>query len=229
MTIYFDKIDNEFASKSSPLGEVNIPERAGLYRNGFKRVFDCVIILLAAPVVVPIVVILAIIVALDGNSPFFWNERVGKGGKIFRMLKLRTMVPDAEELLEHYLAANEEARAEWDKAQKLKVDPRITLFGRFLRKSSLDELPQLWNVLIGDMSLVGPRPMLTSQREMYPGRAYYALRPGLTGSWQVSDRNEVEFAKRADFDLDYDEQLSFPVDLKILSKTVGVVLKGTGY
>ncbi len=145
------------------------------------------------------------------------------------MLKLRTMVPNADEIFEDYLANNPEAREEWDSTQKLKNDPRITKFGRILRKSSLDELPQLWNVLTGEMSLVGPRPMLPVQRELYPGLAYYALRPGITGPWQVSDRNTVEFSKRAEFDREYYVQMSFATDIGLLFKTVGVVFKGTGY
>jgi len=105
---------------------------------------------------------------------------------------------------------------------------RASRLRQFLRKSSLDELPQLWNVLIGDMSLVGPRPMLLEQQELYPGSAYYALRPGLTGTWQISDRNLSTFAQRAEFDADYERRLSFGTDLRILVATVGVVLRATG-
>jgi lipopolysaccharide/colanic/teichoic acid biosynthesis glycosyltransferase len=138
------------------------------------------------------------------------------------------MVPNAEERLQEFLAKNEAARREWDAYQKLAHDPRITEFGQFLRKSSLDELPQLWNVLVGDMSLVGPRPMMLDQQDLYPGTAYYALRPGLTGTWQISDRNQSTFAQRAEFDADYERNLSFVKDLKILLSTVGVVLRATG-
>ena len=229
MTMQFEEIGKSLHAASSPFGLVSVPGRKGLYRNGLKRVFDTCLILLAAPVVVPVVLVLALVVARDGHKPFYFSTRVGKNGKSFRMLKLRTMVPDAEALLEKYLATNAEARREWDSTQKLKNDPRITKFGRFLRKTSADELPQLWNVLKGDMSLVGPRPMLPSQRMLYPGLAYYALRPGVTGAWQVSDRNESEFGKRADYDRYYDEHLSFRLDVSLLAKTVGVVLKGTGY
>ncbi|MBL1456729.1 MAG: sugar transferase [Marinosulfonomonas sp.] len=229
MTVHFDKIDNSFSSTSSPFGVVTVPGRRGFYRNGVKRFLESVLILLSAPIVVPVVLVLAVLSLQDGDSPFYWSRRVGKNGKTFRMLKLRTMVADAEELLEKYLAENEDARIEWNSVQKLKNDPRITRFGRFLRKTSMDELPQLWNVLIGEMSLVGPRPMQPEQRALYPGLAYYALRPGITGLWQVSDRNDSEFAKRADFDRQYDEELSFSMDVSLLAKTFGVVLKGTGY
>jgi len=132
-------------------------------------------------------------------------------------------------LLEYHLRKDPEARREWDEAQKLKRDPRITRIGRFLRKSSLDELPQLWNVLKGDMSLVGPRPMMVDQEALYPGRAYFELRPGITGPWQVSDRNESSFADRARFDNQYLDSLSLSVDLTILFRTVAVVLRCTGY
>ena len=126
------------------------------------------------------------------------------------------MVIDADQRLAAHLAADPALRAEWDETQKLKNDPRITAVGRLLRKTSLDELPQLWNVLKGDMSLVGPRPMMPEQRALYPGRAYYSMRPGLTGPWQVSDRNETSFAGRAEFDAAYARRMSLRTDLVIL-------------
>ncbi len=203
--------------------------RNGLYRTVFKRVIDVILVVLGGVLVLPVVLVLAVLIARDGHSPFYWNDRVGRGGRTFRMLKLRSMVHDADARLEAHLAADPAAAAEWASTQKLKKDPRITPFGRLLRKSSLDELPQLWNVLKGDMSLVGPRPMMPNQRGLYPGRAYYALRPGVTGPWQVSDRNNCTFAKRADFDRDYERTLSFGTDLRLLLRTVSTVLKGTGF
>ncbi|MDZ4310142.1 MAG: sugar transferase [Cypionkella sp.] len=205
------------------------PSGRGPYRQFFKRAFDIVAIVLAAPVVMPIVAIAAVMVARDGGSPFYTQMRVGKGGKRFRMWKLRSMVRDADARMEEFLAANPEARMEWDSTQKLKADPRITRMGKFLRKSSLDELPQLWNVLMGDMSLVGPRPMMISQQSLYPGRAYYALRPGITGYWQTSGRNRTTFEARAGFDDAYEADLSMLTDVKVLAATVGVVVHGTGY
>lgn len=202
--------------------------REPLYRRTLKRCMDVGFVLMALPIVLPVILVLSIVLKAGGNSPFFTQERVGKGGRTFRLWKLRTMVPNAEERLQEYLAKDEAARREWDAYQKLTHDPRITEFGQFLRKSSLDELPQLWNVLIGDMSLVGPRPMMIDQQELYPGTAYYALRPGLTGTWQISDRNQSTFAQRAEFDADYERNLSFFKDLKILLSTVGVVLRATG-
>ena len=199
------------------------------YRHGFKRLLDVVLVCLTAPLIIVTVGILALIVGRDGANPFYFQDRVGRGGRVFRMWKLRSMVPDAHEKLDAYLATDPAARAEWDSTQKLKSDPRITRFGLILRKSSLDELPQLYNVLRGDMSLVGPRPMMTNQRGLYPGTAYYRLRPGITGPWQVSQRNETSFADRAYFDHDYDRNLSLMTDLRLLISTVRVVLRATGY
>lgn len=199
-----------------------------LYRRVLKRWMDVALVLMVVPFVVPVVLILALALKLGGNSPFFTQDRVGLGGRTFKLWKLRTMVPDADARLRAYLQSDDAARQEWEAYQKLSRDPRITEFGQFLRKSSLDELPQLWNVLIGDMSLVGPRPMMVDQQDLYPGSAYYALRPGLTGTWQISERNHSTFAQRAEFDADYERSLGFFKDLKILLATVGVVLRATG-
>lgn len=200
----------------------------GIYSAGAKRVLDVLIVLAAAPFLVPFFLIIGALVALDGHSPFFRQERVGMSGKRFYMWKFRTMVPDAEAHLQSYLAANPDARAEWDQKQKLTKDPRITTVGRILRRTSVDELPQLVNVLTGDMSLVGPRPMMPCQQALYPGHAYYRLRPGLTGSWQVSERHTSSFAERAVYDDAYETQLTFANDVRILAKTVGVVFRCTG-
>ncbi|WP_096787999.1 sugar transferase [Rhodobacter sp. CZR27] len=200
-----------------------------IYRDGFKRLLDILLILAALPVVLPLVLILAVLVARDGGSPFYLQERIGRNGRIYRIWKLRTMVHDAEAALEQYLARNPAARAEWDLTQKLKRDPRVTRVGRFLRIYSLDELPQLWNVLKGDMSLVGPRPMMPCQRILYPGSAYFALRPGITGYWQVRQRNLSSFADRAWHDTQYHRDLSLWTDLKLLLSTVRVVMRATGH
>ncbi len=200
----------------------------GLYRKAVKRLFDILFVLVTAPVAVPLVAILALIVARDGGSPFYVQHRVGRGGRLFAMWKLRTMVADADRRLEQCLRADPALRAEWEHSQKLRRDPRVTLFGRFLRKSSLDELPQLWNVLKGDMSVVGPRPMMPEQRALYPGDAYYRLRPGITGAWQVSDRNRTSFAARAEYDAAYERSLSLKGDMAILMATAGAVARGTG-
>ncbi len=201
----------------------------GIYRAVFKRALDIVLVCLSAPISVLTVALLALFAAQDGANPFYSQDRVGLDGRVYRMWKLRSMVVDADARLAAHLAADGAARLEWDTTQKLKADPRITRFGAILRKYSLDELPQLWNVLTGDMSLVGPRPMMPSQQDIYPGTAYYRLRPGITGMWQVSRRNESSFAERAHFDNDYDRSLSLKTDLWLLVQTVQVVLRATGY
>ncbi|MBV7395101.1 sugar transferase [Mameliella sediminis] len=199
-----------------------------LYRDVFKRTLDVLIVLMAAIPTLMIIGIFALLVARDGHSPFYFQKRLGRNGRSFYIWKLRSMVPDADQRLEDYLAQDPAAREEWDRTQKLRHDPRITRVGLLIRKSSIDELPQLFNVLRGDMSLVGPRPMMPCQQDIYPGTAYYALRPGITGYWQVSVRNESSFAQRAGFDTAYLAQLSLVNDLRVLVKTVRVVLRGTG-
>ncbi|MBK8440478.1 MAG: sugar transferase [Rhodobacter sp.] len=213
---------------SGAKGKDSTSRRGGSYRNGLKRLLDISAIVAAAPVVVPVIAGLAVMVARNGGSPFYCQVRVGKGGKPFRMWKLRSMVTDADARMESYLAENPDARAEWDSTQKLRQDPRVTPLGQLLRRTSLDELPQLWNVLKGDMSLVGPRPMMLNQQGLYPGTAYYRLRPGITGSWQTAGRNKTTFEARAGFDAEYEAELTLATDLRILARTVGVVLKGTG-
>ncbi len=200
----------------------------GFYRSTGKRIFDIAFVLLTAPFAVPLILFLAIFLACQGVAPFFWQERVGRNGKVFRLLKLRTMVHDAEAVLKKHLANDPAAREEWNRNQKLRNDPRIIKFGTFLRKSSMDELPQFWNVLIGEMSMVGPRPMMVNQQELYPGKQYYSMLPGITGQWQVSKRNNSSFAERAHHDAEYWKNMSFSSDLSILMRTVSVVLRGTG-
>lgn len=185
-------------------------------------------IILAAPLVLPVLGLLALLAMLDGGTPFYTQLRVGRGGKAFRMWKIRTMVPDADAQLKTYLAANPAARAEWNATQKLRNDPRITPIGRILRKTSMDELPQLFNVLTGSMSLVGPRPMMVDQEPLYHGQAYFQLSPGITGLWQISDRNDCDFVDRVHYDETYGRTVSLITDLRILFKTVAVVLRGTG-
>jgi lipopolysaccharide/colanic/teichoic acid biosynthesis glycosyltransferase len=204
------------------------PNQRDVYLNYFKRLLDIALVILAAPAVLLVVAACAVMVARDGGSPFYHQTRVGRFGKTFKMWKLRSMVANADVALENHLQENPAARLEWNRNQKLRHDPRITKVGQFLRKTSLDELPQLWNVLKGDMSLVGPRPMMVEQQAMYPGSAYYALRPGITGFWQVSVRNESSFAERASYDAEYLRKVTLAQDISVILKTVSVVTKGTG-
>jgi exopolysaccharide production protein ExoY len=225
----------EFNAGNGIIGDANVraalamPKRGGFYRGFFKRVLDVTAIVMAAPVVLPVVGALAFAIARDGGKPFYSQIRVGQNGKRFRMWKLRSMVCDADDRMEEYLAAHPEARLEWDTTQKLKDDPRITRIGKIIRQTSLDELPQLWNVLKGEMSLVGPRPIMLSQQMIYPGVAYYLLRPGCTGYWQTAGRNRTTFEARAEYDTAYEENVTFKTDLKLLVATIGVMTKGTGY
>ena len=199
----------------------------GFYGVG-KRLIDLALVAVGGPFFLPLILILVVLIRLDGGPAFYLQPRIGKDGRIFRLWKLRTMVPNAEAALANYLDSNPGARAEWDSTQKLRNDPRLTRIGGFLRRYSLDELPQLWNVVLGDMSLVGPRPMMPSQRLLYPGTAYYDLLPGLTGLWQISERNNCTFADRAAYDNRYAQSISASVDFAILVKTMGVVFRGTG-
>jgi lipopolysaccharide/colanic/teichoic acid biosynthesis glycosyltransferase len=189
---------------------------------------DVLLVLLSMPVALPLIAVFALLVMSDGGPAFFKQSRIGRGRQNFSMWKLRTMVSDAEERLEAHLASNQEAAEEWANKQKLALDPRVTPIGRILRKYSLDELPQLFNVLSGDMSLVGPRPMCPHQRDMYPRSEYYTMRPGITGLWQVSERNLCSFSERAHYDSEYASTLGFGVDMRILWRTTTVVLRGTG-
>lgn len=202
--------------------------RDTLYSRYIKRALDITYAMLAAPIVVPIVLLLCLLIARDGANPLYSQLRVGQNGQIFRMWKLRSMVPDAEQELARHLESDASARAEWALKQKLAVDPRVTRIGRLIRKTSLDELPQLYNVLVGDMSLVGPRPMMVDQTKLYRGTLYYALRPGLTGLWQVSARNQSAFAERERYDDAYARQIGFGLDMKLMLLTLKVVFAGTG-
>lgn len=228
MTLHLPHLASEIQTAASTTSPTH-HSGAGLYRSYAKRLLDVALVLLAAPVVLPLVLVLAGVIAVGGQAPFYSQLRVGRNGRHFRMWKLRTMIRDADAYLERYLAQNDAARAEWTATQKLKNDPRITRIGRILRKTSLDELPQLWNVLNGTMSLVGPRPMMVDQQQYYYGRSYYNLRPGITGLWQISDRNQCDFVERVAYDDIYDKTLSLKTDIRTLRRTVGVVLRATGY
>jgi len=196
---------------------------------GFKRALDLILVAILTIPVTCIILIVALWMILTGvRSVFYQQQRLGKDGRVFRMWKLRSMVPDAKLKLEVYLSENPDARKEWDITQKLKNDPRITRIGRFIRKTSIDELPQLWNVLRGEMSLVGPRPMMVEQRDLYPGQEYFWMLPGITGFWQITKRNESSFAERAQFDAQYYHEMSLSTDLQVLFKTVFVLLSPTG-
>lgn len=196
-----------------------------------KRTFDLVATICGGFLILPILIVIAILVGVDNKGHIiFAHRRVGRNGKLFPCYKFQSMVPDAQERLEEYLAKNPEARKEWEESFKLTNDPRITKLGAFLRKTSLDELPQLWNVLMGDMSLVGPRPIVTKEIERYGDyiREYYMVLPGITGMWQVNGRSDTTYEERVSMDTWYVRNWSVWIDLVYLFKTVKTVFTGKG-
>lgn len=195
-----------------------------------KRTFDIVFALILIILISPVLLVLFVMVRLEGKPVVFSHTRVGLNGKPFECMKFRSMVPDAEQRLHHLLEHCEESREEWERDQKLRKDPRITRLGAFLRASSLDELPQLFNVLNGDMSIVGPRPIIEAELERYGNKAelYLSVRPGITGLWQVSGRNKVTYSRRVSLDALYVKRQSFLLDIWILLRTIKVVLTRHG-
>lgn len=203
---------------------------SGLYQRIFKRFFDLVLAFALLPIIAPVIGILAVLVMLDGGPAFFGQVRVGQGRKHFRCWKIRTMMVNAEARLQDMLSADPELAAKWQRDYKLDPDPRITPIGRFLRETSLDELPQIWNVIIGEMSFVGPRPVVPSEIKKYGANewAYLSCVPGVTGLWQVSGRNDVSYDERVQMDVKYLKKRSLLMDLSILGMTVNSVVNKTG-
>jgi Undecaprenyl-phosphate galactose phosphotransferase WbaP len=201
------------------------------FSQAVKRVFDIVVTLLLLGPLVPMCAIVSLLVMIDGGPIFFAHERIGRGGRAFKCFKFRTMVPDAANVLDQVLAHHPEARDEWLRTRKLKNDPRTTKIGSLLRVTSIDELPQLINVLRGDMSLVGPRPVVQQElRDHYKDdNSYYMLvRPGLTGLWQISGRNLTNYEQRVHLDSWYVRNWSLWGDIIILFRTLPVVIAGRG-
>lgn len=196
-----------------------------------KRIFDIIITVLGGVIILPVIAVIAALIYADSPGPIvFAHRRVGQGGKEFSCYKFRSMISNAQEELSAYLKDNPEAREEWERDFKLKDDPRITKIGRFLRKTSLDELPQLWNVLIGDMSLVGPRPIVKDEIAKYGTyiNDFYLVPPGITGVWQVSGRSDTTYKERVHMDSWYVHNWSVWIDIVYLIKTVLIVVKGKG-
>lgn len=197
-----------------------------------KRLFDLAGVVLIVGLFWWVILGVMLAVRLTTGSPvIFGHTRVGRDGKDFKCYKFRSMVPNAEEVLAHLLATDPVACEEWYRDFKLKNDPRITRFGRFIRKTSLDELPQLWNVLRNEMSIVGPRPVVRGELDMYYGDArahYMSVKPGLTGLWQVNGRNDIDYDGRVALDVSYVENWSFWSDCFIVLKTIRVVIGQRG-
>jgi len=206
------------------------PEQLFRYRV-VKRSVDVALVVILTIVLLPILLVIAGAVWLSSPGPvLFSHRRIRRHGEFFTMWKFRTMCINSGEVLERYLAAHPEARAEWRATHKLKHDPRVTRVGRFLRKTSLDELPQLWNVLDGTMSLVGPRPIVAAEVEKYGDcfDCYCRVKPGLTGIWQVSGRSELSYDARVALDCEYVERWSLSKDFVILLRTFASVVNQDG-
>jgi Undecaprenyl-phosphate galactose phosphotransferase WbaP len=196
-----------------------------------KRAMDIALTSVGGLLMLPIVAVIGLLIKLDSAGPIFYQQkRLGQDGVRFVAYKFRTMYGDGERRLQEVLDRDELLRAEYEEFHKLTIDPRVTRFGRFLRKYSLDELPQVWSVLVGDMSLVGPRPYLEREIPEMAGREAIVLRvkPGITGIWQVTERNASSFDQRVQLDVDYVRSWSPWLDLYVLARTVPVVFGGTG-
>jgi lipopolysaccharide/colanic/teichoic acid biosynthesis glycosyltransferase len=196
-----------------------------------KRCFDVLLVLISAPATLPLLTVVSAVVMLSSRGPVFYSHRrIRRNGAFFSMWKFRTMCVNSAEVLEDYLARHPDAQVEWNQTHKLRRDPRITALGVFLRRYSLDELPQLWNVLMGQMSLVGPRPIVAAEVEKYGDSfdCYCRVKPGLTGLWQVSGRSELSYEARVALDCDYVKHWSLTKDLVILLKTFSSVVNQDG-
>jgi lipopolysaccharide/colanic/teichoic acid biosynthesis glycosyltransferase len=225
---------HDFQFRPESLADLS-PVRLGLQRRvrsfGLIRCLDILVALAALAAFAPLMIVLTLMIYIqDGGPPVFAHRRVGFGGRSFPCFKFRSMVVDADARLRALLECDPAARAEWERDQKLRHDPRITALGGFLRKSSLDELPQLFNVLRGEMSIVGPRPIVAAEVVRYGRRfrSYCAVRPGITGLWQVSGRNDTTYRRRVALDHIFSRRSSLGLYVWILITTVPVVLLKRG-
>ncbi|WP_286800288.1 sugar transferase [Oceanicaulis sp. UBA2681] len=213
------------------LEEFPMNEDRPWFQRASKRVLDISLALAGLIILSPVLITVAALVRLQDKGPsIFTHTRIGQNGKPFKCYKFRSMVMDAPERLERVLATDPEASAEWARAQKLRKDPRITKFGGFLRRSSLDELPQLLNILRGEMSIVGPRPIVMDEVRRYGSQfeAYKAVRPGVTGLWQVSGRNDLSYDERVEMDARYAREWTMLGDIWIIIKTIPAVILSRG-
>lgn len=197
-----------------------------------KRIFDLCFSLSVLLFCLPLFLLVALGIKATSPGPvLYWHDRLGRGGRTIRCAKFRTMYVDGDQRLRELLVRFPKARAEWDKYRKLKDDPRVTPLGKFLRKTSLDELPQFWNVLTGEMSVVGPRPIVNEEYERHYKRfahQIFSVRPGLTGYWQVSGRNRIGSADKARMEAEYAQKRSFVKDLAIIAKTIPALISSRG-
>lgn len=204
-----------------------------IIEKGIKRLVDIVAGLLGTILLIPITICIYIAkkILKEDDGPIFYDQlRIGKNGKHFKLYKYRSMVIGADEILKEYLAENEEARIEFEENQKLKNDPRITKLGNFIRKTSLDEFPQFINILKGDMSLVGPRPIVDREVKLFGNKmkTVHSVRPGLTGYWAANGRSDTSYEQRVEMEAYYAENFSLLLDIKIIFKTIKSVLRKEG-
>lgn len=208
-----------------------VPRRETQTENFWRSLFDKSFAAAALVFFAPFFFFIALLIwATEGGPVFFAHKRIGKDGKVFPCLKFRTMALNAEDQLQRLLDRDPDARAQWEANQKLDDDPRITRLGEFFRKTSLDELPQFWNVLKGEMAIVGPRPIIASEMQRYGDNIadYLAVKPGITGAWQVNGRSRTIYEERVQMDVEYVRDRTFLKDLGIIVKTVKVMLLGDG-
>jgi exopolysaccharide production protein ExoY len=225
----FTKLTGSNGVTLPPIGAVQ--GGSGLTDAWLGRVFDLLIATVALIVFAPLMLLIALLIRISGDGPVvFVQQRIGKGGLAFPCLKFRSMVSNSAEVLETLLSESADARDEWRRDQKLRNDPRITPIGRILRKTSLDELPQLFNIIAGQMSIVGPRPIVSNEIERYGSffDAYCSVRPGLTGMWQISGRNDVNYDARVQLDTMYASRKSVSYDFMICVRTIPAVLASKG-
>ncbi|MFT3691028.1 sugar transferase [Paenirhodobacter sp.] len=223
-------VEHDISSFHGPPSTSLAAGPSGYYNRTGKRILDILISALLLMTFAPLIVFLLLMASRDGGPAIFSHRRIGQNGQPFNCHKIRSMVVDAEQRLADILRRDSRAAAEWAATHKLTDDPRTTRFGRLIRKTSLDELPQLWNVLLGDMSLVGPRPIVQEEVARYGAAIghYARVRPGITGLWQVSGRNDLSYDERVALDVDYTQSISLARDLRILAMTAWSVLCRTG-
>jgi len=197
-----------------------------------KRTFDLLFSFLMLTLLLPVFLIIILFICISSKgSPVYSHERIGRGGKPFRCYKFRSMHADADSRLQELLNSNPKLKKEWETSRKLKNDPRVTSIGSFLRKTSLDELPQFWNVLKGDLSVVGPRPVVKEEIEKFYGRKatkILSIRPGLTGIWQTSGRNDTSYTNRVQMDEKYVDNHSILLDITLIAKTIPSMISSKG-
>ena len=236
-SVTFDAPPNKsFTTRSDALPQAHHHGASAIglnaFERGLKRMFDLISVVVILMLFGPLMLVIAsLIAATSGSQVIYGHMRVGRNGKEFKCLKFRSMVKNSEQVLQDLLDSDPEARAEWDRDFKLKNDPRITRLGRFIRRTSLDELPQLWNVLRGEMSVVGPRPVVQKELDLYYAgarRHYLSVPPGLTGLWQVSGRNDMSYEERVALDCRYVDTWNVFTVFAIVMRTVGVMFGRTG-